>query len=51
MEGAGMIYATEGDIVYAPRMHWHRPRFGGMGNSARLAMNGYQDISHLFEAH
>jgi mannose-6-phosphate isomerase-like protein (cupin superfamily) len=51
MEGAGMIYATEGDIVYAPRMHWHRPRFGGSGNSARLAMNGYQDISHLFEAH
>ncbi len=51
MEGAGMIYATDGDIVYAPRMHWHRPRFGGTGNSARLAMNGYQDISHLFEAH
>ena len=51
MEGAGMIVADEGDIVYAPRMHWHRPRFAGEGNAARLAMNGYQDISHLFEAH
>lgn len=51
LEGAGMIYADQGDIVYAPRMHWHRPRFAGNGNAARLAMNGYQDISHLFEAH
>ncbi|MBI4904058.1 MAG: cupin domain-containing protein, partial [Acidobacteria bacterium] len=29
MEGAGMIYAEQGDVVYAPRMHWHRPRWSG----------------------
>ena len=51
MEGAGMIYADQGDIVYAPRMHWHRPRFAGNGPACRLAMNGYQDIAHMFEAH
>ena len=51
MEGAGMIYADQGDIVYAPRMHWHRPRFAGDGPATRLAMNGYQDIAHMFEAH
>ena len=51
MEGAGMILADQGDIVYAPRMHWHRPRFGGDGPACRLAMNGFQDIAHMFEAH
>lgn len=51
MEGAGMIYADQGDIVYAPRMHWHRPRFSGNGPACRLAMNGFQDIAHMFEAH
>ncbi len=52
MEGAPkMIYAEQGDIVYAPRMHWHRPRFSGDGPACRLAMNGYQDIAHMFEAH
>ena len=51
MEGAGMIYAEQGDIVYAPRMHWHRPRFAGTEPACRLAMNGYQDIAHMFEAH
>ncbi|HUQ93980.1 MAG TPA: cupin domain-containing protein [Bryobacteraceae bacterium] len=50
LEGAGMILADQGDIVYAPRMHWHRPRFGGDGPACRLAMNGYQDIAHMFEA-
>jgi mannose-6-phosphate isomerase-like protein (cupin superfamily) len=50
MEGAGMIYADQGDIVYAPKMHWHRPRFSGDGPACRLAMNGYQDIAHMFEA-
>ena len=51
MEGAGMILADQGDIVYAPRMHWHRPRFAGDQPACRLAMNGYQDIAHMFEAH
>lgn len=51
LEGAGMVYADQGDIVYAPRMHWHRPRFSGDGPACRLAMNGFQDIAHMFEAH
>ena len=51
MEGAGMVYAGQGDIVYAPRMQWHRPRFSGDGPACRLAMNGFQDIAHMFEAH
>ena len=44
LEGAGMIPADQSDIVYTPRMTWHRPRFGGDGPACRLAMNGYQDI-------
>ncbi len=49
LEGAGMILADQGDIVYAPKMTWHRPRFGGDGPACRLAMNGYQEIGHMFE--
>lgn len=50
IEGAPEIVANQGDIVYAPRGHWHRPRFYGPGSSTRLAMNGFQDIGHYFEA-
>jgi mannose-6-phosphate isomerase-like protein (cupin superfamily) len=50
LEGAGMILADQGDIVYAPKMTWHRPRFAGDAPACRLAMNGYQDIGHMFEA-
>jgi mannose-6-phosphate isomerase-like protein (cupin superfamily) len=50
LEGAGMILADQGDIVYAPRGMWHRPRFAGEGPACRLAMNGFQDIGHMFEA-
>jgi mannose-6-phosphate isomerase-like protein (cupin superfamily) len=49
IEGAPEIIADQGDIVYAPRGHWHRPRFYGEGQSCRLAMNGFQDIGHFFE--
>ena len=49
-EGAGMILADQCDSVYAPRMTWHRPRFGGDGPACRRAMNGYQDIGRMFEA-
>ena len=49
-EGAGMILADQCDIVYAPRMTWHRPRFGGDGPACRRAMDGYQDTEHMFEA-
>ena len=50
IEGAPEIIANQGDIVYAPRGHWHRPRFYGPGSSTRLAMNGFQDIGHFFAA-
>jgi len=49
LEGAGTIIADEGDIVYAPRQTWHRPRFYGDGQACRLAMNGYQNIGHAFQ--
>lgn len=49
MEGAGMIYADQGDIVYAPKQTWHRPRFAGEGPACRLAMNGYPEIGHVFQ--
>jgi len=49
IEGAGDILADQGDVVYAPRGHWHRPRFAGDGQACRLAMNGFQDIGHFFE--
>lgn len=49
IEGAPQILADQGDIVYAPRGHWHRPRFGGDTQACRLAMNGFQDIAHFFE--
>ena len=49
-ECAGMIPADQCDIVYAPRMTWHRPRFGGDGPACRLAMNWYLNIGHMFEA-
>ncbi len=50
LEGAGDVVAQQGDIVYAPRGQWHRPRFGGETQATRLAMNGFQDIAHYFEA-
>jgi mannose-6-phosphate isomerase-like protein (cupin superfamily) len=49
IEGTPQILADQGDIVYAPRGHWHRPRFAGEGQACRLAMNGFQDIAHYFE--
>ncbi|HMF76574.1 MAG TPA: cupin domain-containing protein [Bryobacteraceae bacterium] len=50
IEGQPEIIANAGDIVYAPKMTWHRPRFYGDGPACRLAMNGYPDIGHNFEA-
>lgn len=50
IEGIPMVLADQGDIVYAPKQTWHRPRFAGSGPACRLAMNGYQDIGHEFEA-
>jgi mannose-6-phosphate isomerase-like protein (cupin superfamily) len=44
------IIASENDIVYAPQFTFHAPRFYGEGFSCRLAMNGYPNIAHLFDA-
>ena len=42
--------AEQGDIVYVPKQRWHLASFAGDGLSARLAMNGYPDLAHSFEA-
>lgn len=50
VEAQPMIIASEGDVVYVPKYTFHAPRFYGEGPSCRLAMNGYPNIAHLFEA-
>jgi mannose-6-phosphate isomerase-like protein (cupin superfamily) len=50
IESVGVIIANEGDVVYVPRYTFHFPRWWGDGPSCRLAMNGFPDIAHLFEA-
>ncbi len=50
IEGQGVIIASEGDVVYVPKLTYHAPRFWGDGPSCRLAMNGYPDIAHLRDA-
>jgi len=50
IEGQAPIVAEVGDIVYAPKFTYHLPRFYGPGPSCRLAMNGYPEIAHLFDA-
>jgi mannose-6-phosphate isomerase-like protein (cupin superfamily) len=49
LEGQPTLIANVGDIVYAPRMTFHRPRFYGDAPACRLAMNGYPEIGHLFD--
>jgi mannose-6-phosphate isomerase-like protein (cupin superfamily) len=50
IENVGAVVADEGDVVYAPIMTFHAPRFHGAGPSCRLAMNGYPNIAHLRDA-
>lgn len=50
IEGQQPIIANVGDVVYAPRFTYHLPRFYGPGPSCRLAINGYPEIGHLFDA-
>jgi mannose-6-phosphate isomerase-like protein (cupin superfamily) len=50
IEGLPVFEAEQGDIVYVPKMRFHLASFGGNGPSCRLAMNGYTDLSHSFEA-
>ena len=49
VENVGVIIADVGDVVYVPKFTFHAPRWYGPGASCRLAMNGYPNISHLFE--
>ncbi|MBI1790936.1 MAG: hypothetical protein HYR60_25690, partial [Acidobacteria bacterium] len=51
IEKYGVVIADEGDVVYVPPFTFHAPRFWGEGPSCRLAMNGFTNIAHLFEAH
>jgi quercetin dioxygenase-like cupin family protein len=50
IEGLETFLADQGDIVYVPKQRWHLASFAGNGPSARLAMNGYPDLAHSFEA-
>jgi mannose-6-phosphate isomerase-like protein (cupin superfamily) len=50
IEGQGVVIANEGDTVYVPKFTFHAPRWYGDGPSCRLAMNGYPNIAHLFDA-
>lgn len=51
IEKVGVVIASEGDVVYVPKYTFHAPRWHGPGPSCRLAMNGFPNISHLFDAH
>jgi quercetin dioxygenase-like cupin family protein len=50
IEGLNVFEADQGDIVYVPRQRFHLASFAGDGMSCRLAMNGYTDLSHSYEA-
>jgi len=49
IEGLPTFVADQGDVVYVPKQRWHLASFAGE-TSARLAMNGYVDLAHSFEA-
>lgn len=52
--GAPEVFeADPGDVVYAPRQTWHLASVGGVGTNVRgtrIAMNGYPDLAHNYEA-
>jgi mannose-6-phosphate isomerase-like protein (cupin superfamily) len=50
IEGLNVFEADQGDIVYVPKQRFHLASFAGDGMSCRLAMNGYTDLSHSYEA-
>jgi mannose-6-phosphate isomerase-like protein (cupin superfamily) len=50
IEGLDVFEADQGDIVYVPKQRFHLASFAGSGDSCRLAMNGYTDLSHSYEA-
>lgn len=50
IEGLQVFEADQGDVVYVPKQRFHLASFAGDGMSCRLAMNGYTDLSHSYEA-
>ncbi|MDQ1471747.1 MAG: hypothetical protein QOJ99_3227 [Bryobacterales bacterium] len=50
IEGTDTFVAGLYDCVYVPKFKFHLARWYGEGSSTRLAMNGYFDIAHLFDA-
>jgi mannose-6-phosphate isomerase-like protein (cupin superfamily) len=50
IEGLNVFEADQGDIVYVPKQRFHLASFAGDDLSCRLAMNGYTDLSHSYEA-
>lgn len=50
IEGLPTFIADQGDIVYVPKQRYHLASFAGDGLACRLAMNGYPDLAHAFDA-
>jgi mannose-6-phosphate isomerase-like protein (cupin superfamily) len=50
IEGQQTFVADQGDIVYVPKQRYHLASFAGDGLACRLAMNGYPDLAHAFDA-
>ena len=50
IEGLQTFVADQGDIVYVPKQRFHLASFAGDGLACRLAMNGYPDLAHAFDA-
>jgi mannose-6-phosphate isomerase-like protein (cupin superfamily) len=49
IEGQEPFVADVGDVVYVPPFTYHAPRFYGEAPACRLAMNGFVDITHLWD--
>jgi mannose-6-phosphate isomerase-like protein (cupin superfamily) len=50
IEGLPFFSAQQGDIVYVPKGRYHRASFGGQGMATRLAINGYPQGLHNYQA-
>jgi len=51
IESQPTFVADQGDVVYAPMGMWHLASAAGDGMSTRIAMNGYVDLAHHYQAH
>jgi mannose-6-phosphate isomerase-like protein (cupin superfamily) len=50
IEGMPFFSAQQGDVVYVPKARYHRASFGGTGMATRLAINGYPQGLHNYQA-